>query len=93
MSVKQIIEGHSNEVTKKNQNLYDERMPICEKCPLYKKTFLKNYFGPICNSNLYLNPETNKVSYLEKEGTFNGCGCRLEAKVRVQDAKCPAGKW
>lgn len=46
-----------------------------------------------CSSKLWLNPETNDVSIEKKDGYIKGCGCRINAKIRVADEKCPAGKW
>lgn len=40
-----------------NQNLYDERKSICEKCPLYKTDKLH---GPVCDSNKYISPDGTK---------------------------------
>ena len=28
-----------------------------------------------------------------KEGRCNLCGCFMDVKVRIEAAKCPAGKW
>lgn len=46
-----------------------------------------------CSSKLYLNPETNDTSDKEIDGYIRGCGCRINAKVRVSAESCPAGKW
>nr|DAQ91052.1 MAG TPA: hypothetical protein [Bacteriophage sp.] len=40
-----------------NNELSESRMKICRKCPIFK-----NVLGGICNSKLWLNPETNEVS-------------------------------
>jgi hypothetical protein len=46
-------------------------------------------FGLMCDSKKYVDPKTNQVSYIAKDGYKKGCGCRLSAKTRVLDAKCP----
>lgn len=40
------------------EELSEKRLAICRNCPLYKE----DYWGPICNSKKYINPETNEVS-------------------------------
>lgn len=87
--IKGILKGHLNELLKKESELYDRRMAICRVCPLFKQT----HIGPICNPDLYLNAATEEVSNTAKEGFKKGCRCRLEAKTRVVDAKCPNDKW
>ena len=47
----------------------------------------------MCNSRLWLNVNTGDVSTTAKTGYERGCGCRLSAKTRLANAKCPAGKW
>lgn len=47
----------------------------------------------MCNSKLWLNPDTNEVSLTAKDGFVQGCGCRLLAKTTLPNAKCVAGKW
>ena len=42
-----------------DQNLYDERKSICEKCPLYK---IDKLHGPICDSNKHISPDGTKWS-------------------------------
>lgn len=73
-----------------NTSFVKARIKICKKCPLY----YKRVFGsPICNPDLYLNPETNKVSTVELPGYYSGCGCPLYSKVTDIDDCCPLGKW
>lgn len=67
----------------------EDRMAICKKCPLYKKTI----FGEICNSSLWLNPETNEVSNYAKNGWIRGCNCRLVYKTHSPESHCIAKKW
>ena len=87
--VKDIATGHYNELLNKEEILSNKRFEICNKCPLLTNTM----FGALCDSKRYLNPKTNETSYIAKEGFKKGCGCRLMAKTRVRDAKCPLGKW
>lgn len=85
---KNIVKGHVRELLGLDQDISQQRMKICLKCPLYK-----NNLGGQCNSALYLNPETGDVSNVKKDGYFKGCGCRLNAKTRLAGAHCPALKW
>jgi hypothetical protein len=64
-----------------------ERTQICRMCPICETS------SNICNASLYLNPETNDVSLVEKEGYIKGCGCHLKWKIANIKSKCPAGKW
>ena len=88
MDIQGIIQGHINEVFNLQETLSKNRLQICYKCPLYSPKF-----GGICNSKLWLNPNTGDVSTEKKEGYINGCSCRLQAKTRLTNAKCPVGKW
>jgi len=47
----------------------------------------------MCNSKLWLNPETGEVSLENLGGMKRGCGCKLSWKTKVVDEVCPAGKW
>lgn len=88
MEIGNIIQGHWNEITGHNQDISQNRLSICYSCPIYS-----NRFGGLCNDKLWLNPNTGDVSTVKKEKYKNGCGCRLQAKTRLPDAKCPLGKW
>lgn len=65
----------------------EERLRICEVCPICDTD---NW---ICNSRLYLNPETNEVSVSPKEGFIKGCGCAILYKYKNANKHCPAKKW
>lgn len=66
------------------------RIKICKRCPLYKNKF---YLFPVCNSRLYMNPETGDVSTHEKEGYIRGCGCNLTYRTENPTQHCVCGKW
>lgn len=89
MSIRDIINAHVNEALGKNDSLQEQRMKICKACPLLKES----KFGPICNAALYLNKDTNEAIDHMQPGLIKGCGCRLNAKTRLEDAHCPANKW
>lgn len=89
MDIKGIIKGHYNELMNNEEELSKARMKICKECPLFKQSEI----GALCNSALYLDVETNTATSYKKEGTYKGCGCRLNAKTRATDAECPALKW
>lgn len=88
MIVRDVVEGHLNEVVNKNTSLSEVRMQICKECPLYKSTTL----GPICNNKLYMDSEGN-TSENPLNGYKKGCGCRLNAKTRLERAVCTHGRW
>lgn len=91
MGITDIIDGHIKEALGVNQTLAERRLEICESCPIFNR--INKTIGGVCSSYLYLNPTTNEISTKFKEGFFRGCGCRLNAKTRLINAKCPAGKW
>ena len=88
MEVKSIIHGHINEVFNINEDISKNRLKICYRCPLHSSKL-----GGICNNRLWLNPNTGDVSAIQKPGYINGCACRLQAKTRLPNAKCPVNKW
>lgn len=88
--IKDIVNGHVNEVLGKNQELFEKRIQICKKCGLYKDTPL----GPVCNSKLYIsNEDKTTISQTPKIGYVRGCSCRLHSKLRVSGARCIVNKW
>lgn len=82
-----IINGHINEISDKNSDISEARMNICKQCPLFKETV----FGPLCNNRLYMN-SNGEISGIEKPGYKKGCGCRLNAKTRLDRAVCAHGR-
>lgn len=88
MNVVDIVTGHTKELLNLGEDLSKNRLKICCSCPLYS-----NKLGGICNSKLWLNVNTGDVSTTAKLGYVRGCSCRLNAKTRLANATCPAGKW
>lgn len=88
MNVLDIVNGHVHEVLNLGEDLSKTRLKICYSCPLYS-----NKLGGVCNSKLWLNVDTGDVSTIQKPGYKRGCGCRLAAKTRLANAKCPVEKW
>lgn len=88
LEIKNIVHGFINDVFNINEDISKNRLNICYRCPLYSTKF-----GGICNSKLWLNVNTGDVSTTEKPGYKTGCGCKLSAKTRVPNAKCPVEKW
>ena len=88
--VGQIVEGHINEITQQENDLFYERIAICKQCPLFSN---KKVVGYVCDSSKYYNPETGESSNLPKPGFIEGCGCRLAAKGRLKNAKCVLNRW
>lgn len=88
MEIGNIIKGTANGILGINKEISQKRLQICYSCPLYSKKL-----GGICNNKLYLNILTGEISTEKKEGFKNGCGCKLIARTRMVNAKCPLGKW
>jgi len=86
--VSDIIEGHYKEITDQENELYNKRIAICKNCPLFT-----DKFGGICDSKKYYNSTTNELIDIPKSGFIGGCGCRLQAKTRLKNAKCVLNKW
>ena len=63
-----------------------ERLEICKKCPIFSTSGR-------CNSNLWINPNTNEVSTYAKIGYIRGCNCFIEVKAKNPHNHCIAGKW
>lgn len=90
LNVNQIVEGHIKELKKDNEQLYQKRIAICKKCPLFSNGIM----GYVCDSKKCV--DINKqdvVKDLPNKGDICGCGCRLSAKTRSESAKCVLNKW
>lgn len=85
-----ITKGIYNKTLNKEDSLSKERLEICRSCKLCR---VDKFFGEICSSKRWLNLETNEISKVYKEGFVNGCGCVMELKSRVPEAKCIINKW
>ena len=90
MGINKIVRGTYNNLLKKEERLFKDRMNICKNCRLYR---VDSIVGPVCSSGLYLNPLSDEVSKEPLPGYIKGCGCLLNSKTRVRDAKCPTKKW
>ena len=88
MNIVDIVNGHTKAIFNLEEDLSKNRLQICYSCPLYSKRM-----GGICNSRLWLNVNTGDVSTKSKPGYIRGCSCILNAKTRLSNQKCPAGKW
>ena len=83
-----ILEGHLNELLNRQDELSDKRLKICGVCPLATRGGI----GLICDSKKWMN-EKGEVILEPREGYTHGCGCRMSAKTRLENAKCVVGKW
>lgn len=88
LNVKQIAEGWVNDALKLEQDLYNQRIPICKNCPLYSESKL----GPMCDAKKCIDGNEVLSSY-PGNGKTCGCGCFIEKKVRVKNSKCVRGLW
>ena len=69
-------------------NNYESRIRPCLNCPIYSQAN-----GGTCSHSLYLNPKTGNISMKPLNGYFQGCGCKVKIKAKLETEKCPAGKW
>lgn len=88
--VEQIAEGWAKDIVNAEKELYNKRMPICKKCPLFTDDVI---FHGKCDAKKYYNPQTGEISTLPSKGFINGCGCVCSKKVRVKSAKCVLDRW
>jgi len=86
--IKDIVEGHINELLGNHKDLSEHRLTICMNCPIYKSTIA----GPLCDPDKWINKE-NESSNVFFEGAIRGCGCRLNAKTALRHARCIVNKW
>lgn len=83
-----IIEGHYKEITNQENELYQERIKICKKCPLYS-----DKFGGLCDPKKCWNTVKNTSEDFPGKNIKCGCGCRLSAKLRLKNTECVLNKW
>lgn len=88
--MKDIIQGHINEVVGNNKELQLYRLSICEECELFVKKSKQ------CNPFIWVNITSGETTRKKMKGHkdwVRGCGCRLKAKTTLPNAKCPINKW
>lgn len=88
--ISQIVEGTFNNITNRKEDLFKERIAICNTCKL---KIVDEIFGIMCNKRMWLNPITDETALIPLDGYVKGCGCVMESKTRVPEATCVAGKW
>lgn len=88
IQVGQIIEGHFNKMLDKAGLLPDDtkklselRFADCLLCAHTPRPDNQNENGPGLVNNKYC------------DKSKGGCGCDMEAKTKVLEAKCPIGRW
>lgn len=64
------MEGTVKNIFNKEDELYQQRIEICRKCPLIDVDMI---FGEVCNSKKWYNPETGKVTTYKVPGSIHGC--------------------
>ena len=91
-NIPQVIEGHVNEVkeilhltSERKKEIHAYRENICNTCPIRSNNS--------CDFKKWINPITKEVAFGERKGFVRGCGCRLSAKQKAFNARCPAGFW
>jgi hypothetical protein len=86
--VKDILEGHLNELLNKKEKLSASRLAICIACPIASQTAL----GLMCDSRKWIN-KNNETASEDTPGFTRGCGCRMSAKTTLEQAHCIIDKW
>lgn len=90
IDVKQIVQGHINEFTNKEQDLSATRLAICKDCPICSEGIA----GPYCDSTKCVDKNTHELVSKTRSGNIIcGCGCRLKAKTTLKNAHCVLDKW
>ena len=79
--LREIVEGHVNELFDRRNDLREQRENICKSCGLYKESHL----GPICNPNKYINVDDNKLE--EIITSINSVHHRLEFVREINEVK------
>lgn len=90
VNVRDVLEGHYKEITNQENELYEKRITICRKCPLYT---VKEGLGPVCDSKKCWNENEKVIETYPSSNNVCGCGCRLNAKTRLASSKCVLNKW
>lgn len=85
--VKQIAEGWANDLLKRENELYESRMKICRKCPLYDEE------SDRCDAKKCYNPKTGEIASHPFPGAICGCNCYMSKKTRVPESHCVLNKW
>ena len=102
-----IIQGHINEFIRDDdaiEKMAKERLAICQKC---KAKVSHPIIGLKCSPKQmiphvdpfsielieHLKALEYKYQIINGVVRVKGCGCRLEAKTRLKNEECPAGKW
>ena len=87
--INKIIKGHLLELLNKEKDLYKNRISICKECKLFSNTII----GEICDHTKCLYKDKVYDVGSKPYKSICGCGCRLNAKLRLKDEKCVLGKW
>lgn len=85
-----IIEGHYKEITNQETELYNRRIAICRKCPLYT---IKEGLGEVCDAKKCWNEKEKAIETVPSANNICGCNCRLAAKTRLKNGICVLNKW
>ena len=76
-----VVEGENNFDNGTNDELAEIRYRICSGCPMFQKE-------PIS----FLRTDDKAVPGLSGK-MCDECGCVLSYKLRLENEKCPLGKW
>lgn len=85
--VGQIVEGWTNDLLGREQELSDKRMAICRECPLYNEKTDR------CDGKRGINTKTGELVQYPGPDIIMGCNCYCLRKTKSKRAKCVLGKW
>lgn len=86
--IEKILDDNVNKLLGLDKDYAKIRQKICEACPIFSERH-----GGICNSNLWIDPKTDDISFVARDGYIRGCNCILRFKWNDPVGKCVAGKW
>lgn len=85
--VGQIAQGWTNDLLKREQELFESRMKICKECPLYNENTDR------CDVSRCINIKTNEMALGPGKDIVCGCNCYMNKKTRVPSSHCVMKKW
>lgn len=88
--IKQIASGWKKSLLNEEEELSKKRTAICKQCPLYTNDAV---FHGKCDSGKCFDTKEMKLVPSPGPNIVCGCGCKIDAKSRLKNAKCVLNKW
>lgn len=74
--------------TSVDKNIVDSRKKICKECDV-----VTHFMGLTYCGNFLVDAVTKVIKETLTHEKAKSCGCVLDIKWRMKNAKCPQGKW